>query len=59
MGSATYGRGSGQIFLDNVACRGSENRLIDCTANTIGNNDCQHSEDAGVRCTRQTSMSLY
>ena len=47
---ATFGQGSGQIWLDNVECTGSEVRLIDCPANPIGTHNCAHSEDAGVRC---------
>ena len=47
---ATFGQGSGQIWLDNVLCTGSEIRLIDCPANAIGSHNCAHSEDAGVRC---------
>ena len=47
---ATFGQGTGQIWLDNVACTGSETRLIDCPANPLGSHNCAHSEDAGVRC---------
>ena len=47
---ATFGQGSGEILLDNVRCTGSESRLIDCLANALGNHNCVHSEDAGVRC---------
>ena len=42
--------GTSHIWLDEVQCTGSETRLIDCPANTLGDNDCTHSEDAGVRC---------
>ena len=42
--------GTGQIWLDNVQCRGTEARLIDCPANPLGNHNCAHIEDAGVRC---------
>ncbi len=42
--------GTGQIWLDNVNCRGTETRLIDCPANALGSHNCVHSEDAGVRC---------
>ena len=52
---ATFGRGSGQIWLDNVRCTGSEIRLIDCPANSIGSHNCVHSEDAGVRCVASTT----
>ena len=51
---AAFGQGSGRIWLDNVGCMGSEIRLIDCPANVIGVHNCDHSEDAGVRCTTST-----
>ena len=47
---AAYGAGTGSIWLDNVRCTGTEARLIDCPANTIGSHNCIHSEDASVRC---------
>ena len=47
---AIFGSGSGSIFLDNVLCRGSESSLLDCNTNAIGQHNCDHSEDAGVRC---------
>ena len=46
--------GAGQIWLDNVNCRGTESRLIDCSANPLGNHNCVHAEDAGVRCSTTT-----
>ena len=42
--------GTGQIWMDNVNCRGTETRLIDCPANPLGNHNCVHAEDAGVSC---------
>jgi deleted-in-malignant-brain-tumors protein 1 len=47
---ASYGMGTGPIYLDDVSCGGSETRLDACGANPIGQHNCQHSEDAGVRC---------
>ena len=48
-GDAKFGRGSGPIWMDNVACTGSESRLIDCPH--ASRHNCLHSEDAGVTCT--------
>jgi len=42
--------GTGQIWLDNVQCTGTEDFLIDCPANPVGTHNCVHFEDAGVRC---------
>ena len=47
---ASFGEGVGPIFLDNVACTGLERTLTQCSHNGIGNNNCRHSEDAGVNC---------
>lgn len=44
----TFGSGSGPIHMDEVGCRGSEARLIDCIHDS--NHNCLHFEDAGVRC---------
>ena len=45
-----FGGGSGQIWLDDVACTGSEGSLLDCPASAWGASNCEHSEDAGVCC---------
>ena len=49
-GGFANGNATQQIWLDNVACTGRENRLIDCPAAPLGTHNCVHSEDAGVRC---------
>ena len=48
--SARFGSGTGTIYLDNVACTGSESSLIDCPRNSVVTCFNGHLEDAGVRC---------
>ncbi|XP_032065496.1 macrophage receptor MARCO [Thamnophis elegans] len=42
--------GSGQIWLDDVQCSGNELSIYLCTKREWGENNCSHSEDAGVEC---------
>ena len=51
-GSEFRGSGSSSdpIWLDNSICTGAESSLLDCNTNLIGQHNCDHSEDAGVRC---------
>ena len=47
---AHCGRASGAIWLDDLHCSSTENSLFDCPHNGIGRHNCNHYEDAGVRC---------
>ena len=49
-GSAYFGAGSGQIWLNNVGCSGKESSIADCPHRGWGVKDCDHSEDASVIC---------
>ena len=49
-GGALFGAGSGDIWMDQVRCSGSEGSVLDCPANAIGTHDCSHREDASVIC---------
>ena len=48
--NGAFGRGSGPVFLADIACGGLEGGLFDCTRGELEGNDCSHSLDAGVVC---------
>ncbi|XP_053243392.1 deleted in malignant brain tumors 1 protein-like [Podarcis raffonei] len=54
LGGAPFGQGTGDIVLDNVDCDGNETSLGECYHQGLYNNNCNHSEDAGVICSAHT-----
>ena len=55
--NARFGRGTGPILLDNLACTGSEYNLTSCSYDS-DTSDCTHYEDAGVRCNTTCGYSV-
>ena len=53
---AFFGQGSGNIWLDNVGCTGTESDLNGCTHNGWGVENCDHREDAGVVCSGNVNV---
>ena len=59
--SSYFGHGTGLILLDNVACTGGESRLLDCSNAGVGlyGSNCDHSDDAGVKCKGNHMLHLH
>ena len=51
-GSAAFGHGTGQIWLDDVNCVGNETLISQCRHRGWGIENCGHHEDAGAVCRR-------
>ncbi|XP_051762660.1 macrophage receptor MARCO [Ctenopharyngodon idella] len=46
----TAGAGTGNIWLDEVRCTGTERSIFDCPHGGLGTHNCNHGEDVGVSC---------
>ena len=46
-----YAVSSGQIWLDNVHCNGTERDIDECTHNAWGVHNCEHHDDVAISCT--------
>ena len=47
---ASFGQGSGRVWMDEVKCSGREYSIQQCNHGGWGRADCGHKEDAGVKC---------
>ncbi|XP_068433617.1 scavenger receptor cysteine-rich type 1 protein M130-like [Clinocottus analis] len=54
--NAHFGRGHGQVWLDDVECTGHEKSLGDCPHRGFGEHDCDHNEDASVICSETVRL---
>ena len=50
---AFFGSAFGRIHLDDLACVGTEDALINCSHGGIQEHNCGHAEDAGAICIGQ------
>lgn len=54
---ATFGQGTGPIYLDDVRCVGTEASIQNCSL--LLTHNCVHAEDAGVTCLGDHVLSRH
>ena len=57
--SSFFEPGSGNYFLDDVICQGTEPSLLNCAHASLFNIDCQTLDYAGVRCDGMYMYDLF
>lgn len=52
--ATVVGGGSGQIWYDDVTCKGYETSIVECESNGLAAHNCFHFLDAGVECASES-----
>ncbi|KAI4889081.1 hypothetical protein NFI96_007024, partial [Prochilodus magdalenae] len=50
LGGAAFGRGEGQVWLEELQCRGNESQIHSCPTSPSLKHNCSHDSDVGVVC---------
>ncbi|KAK3544526.1 hypothetical protein QTP86_015055 [Hemibagrus guttatus] len=59
LGSAAFGRGEGQVWTEELQCRGAESEISFCpTSSSLKHSDCFHDNDVGLICSGHTEARL-
>ncbi|XP_045211817.2 uncharacterized protein LOC123563207 [Mercenaria mercenaria] len=58
LGNSYFGRGNGQIVLDNLDCSGNETSLNDCNKLVWESKTCTQNTVAGIRCLPKLGVRL-
>ncbi|XP_030839384.1 deleted in malignant brain tumors 1 protein-like [Strongylocentrotus purpuratus] len=53
-----FGETTGDIFLDDVECEGSETHIAQCTHGGYGIHNCDHSRDVGIICSGAAKLKV-
>ncbi|XP_047659917.1 deleted in malignant brain tumors 1 protein-like isoform X1 [Tachysurus fulvidraco] len=59
LGSAAFGRGEGQVWTEELQCRGKESGIASCpTSSSLKHSTCSHDNDVGLTCSGYTEARL-
>ncbi|XP_046729032.1 scavenger receptor cysteine-rich type 1 protein M130-like, partial [Silurus meridionalis] len=59
LGSAAFGRGEGQVWTEELQCRGNESEITLCpSSSSLKHSNCSHHNDVGLICSGHTEARL-
>ena len=50
LGGAAFGRGEGQVWSEELQCRGNESQIHSCPTSPSLKHNCSHESDVGLVC---------
>ncbi|XP_061110616.1 deleted in malignant brain tumors 1 protein-like [Conger conger] len=57
-GAAAFGQGEGQVWAEEIQCRGNESLIYFCPTEPSQNQPCSHGNDVGLVCSGYTESRL-
>ncbi|XP_036417917.1 scavenger receptor cysteine-rich type 1 protein M130-like, partial [Colossoma macropomum] len=58
LGAAAFGRGEGQVWSEELQCRGDESGISICPTSSSYKHNCTHDSDVGLKCSGHTQALL-
>ncbi len=57
-GAASFGPGSGPVFIETLSCTGNELSVLECREVSMRRQLCTHARDVSVRCIGKTKLGI-
>ncbi|KAJ8264197.1 hypothetical protein GJAV_G00146330 [Gymnothorax javanicus] len=57
-GAAVFGQGEGQMWTEEIQCRGTESHIYYCPTAPSQSRSCSHRNDVGLKCSAYTESRL-
>ncbi|XP_036431295.1 LOW QUALITY PROTEIN: deleted in malignant brain tumors 1 protein-like [Colossoma macropomum] len=58
LGEVAFGRGEGQVWSEELQCRGNESQIYFCPTSSSLKHNCTHDSDVGIKCSGHTGARL-
>ncbi|KAI4883679.1 hypothetical protein NFI96_001918 [Prochilodus magdalenae] len=57
LGGAVFGRGEGQVWSEELQCRGNESQIHSCPTSPSLKHNCSHDSDVGLQCAGSVKLA--